>query len=328
MPDIRCSHCGKDNPDFLDVCQFCQSPLKSEAMLHIGQKPTKKNTGELEGVLPDWLKDARKQARDSAEEDAAQAAAQPKVQKEEPLDLLAGLSFQAESSNEEDVPDWLLNINPDAKSKPSASVTPAQPETDFFAQFNKSESKPEAAAARATPPVPSNEPVQPSPSEPERDELSAWFAKTSEESTEPFAPENESSQQHSDWGLGDQAPLPAQPIFAPKEDLSWLHTLEAAAKQADELKTPTGNADGETNVSASSQAPGQDDLSWLDNLGAMPTPEQPASQPSRPQEDLSWLETLGGVSAPVPPTSSAEDLSWLNNLGGTPAERSRIQSAK
>jgi len=79
MADIRCSHCGRNNPDFLDVCQFCQSPLKSESMLHIGDKPTKKTTGELEPILPEWLRDVRQQGRDSAEEDAAQADAQPKV---------------------------------------------------------------------------------------------------------------------------------------------------------------------------------------------------------------------------------------------------------
>ena len=64
MADIRCPNCGKDNPDFLDVCQFCQTPLKPESMVHTGEKPTKKNTGELEGVLPEWLRDTRQQARE------------------------------------------------------------------------------------------------------------------------------------------------------------------------------------------------------------------------------------------------------------------------
>ena len=96
MAELRCPNCGKNNPDILDVCQFCQTPLKPEVVLRIGQNPTKKNTGELESVLPEWLKDVRQQARDSAEEEAAQAAAQPKVQKNEPPDLLAGLASQGE----------------------------------------------------------------------------------------------------------------------------------------------------------------------------------------------------------------------------------------
>ena len=90
MADIRCPNCGKNNPDWLDVCQFCQTPLKPESVLHIGEKPTKKNTGELESVLPDWLKDMRQQAKDAAQEEAAQAAAKRPQKEEEPPDLLAG----------------------------------------------------------------------------------------------------------------------------------------------------------------------------------------------------------------------------------------------
>ncbi len=69
MADIRCSHCGENNPDFLDVCQFCQSPLKSESMLHAGEAPSEKDTGELEPILPEWLQDARQQSRESAEDE-------------------------------------------------------------------------------------------------------------------------------------------------------------------------------------------------------------------------------------------------------------------
>src|SRR5919205_4367602 len=98
MAEVRCPNCGKNNPDILDVCQFCQTPLQPESVLRIGEKPTKKNTGELQSVLPDWLKDIQQQAKDAAQEEAAQAAAHP-PQKNEPPDLLAGLS-QASSSEE------------------------------------------------------------------------------------------------------------------------------------------------------------------------------------------------------------------------------------
>ena len=82
MAELRCPNCGRNNPDLLDICQFCQTPLKPEAVLRSGEKPTKKNTGELESVLPEWLKDMRQQAKDAAEEqEAAQAAADSKVQK-------------------------------------------------------------------------------------------------------------------------------------------------------------------------------------------------------------------------------------------------------
>src|SRR5512138_669036 len=128
MAEIRCPNCGKSNPDILKVCQFCRTPLKPDSVLQIGQTPTKKNTGELESVLPDWLKDVRQQARDSAEAEAAEAANRPR--ESEPPDLLAGLASQAKDAEDEEVPDWLARISPAVKpeSKPA-------PESDFFARF-------------------------------------------------------------------------------------------------------------------------------------------------------------------------------------------------
>src|ERR1044071_6807480 len=117
MAELRCPNCEKNNPDVLDVCQFCQTSLKPESVLRIGQTPTKKNTGELESVLPDWLRDVRQQARDSAEAES-QAAAESTPESHEPPDLLAGLASQANSAEEEEVPDWLASLNPTAEAKP------------------------------------------------------------------------------------------------------------------------------------------------------------------------------------------------------------------
>lgn len=320
MADIRCSHCGKDNPDFLDVCQFCQSPLKSESMLHIGEKPTKKHTGELEGVLPDWLKNARQQARDSAEEDAANAASQPKPKKEEPVDLLAGL-FQSDSSEEEDVPDWLSSINQNIKGTPAAPAAPAKPdpEPDFFAQFNKPGAGPKNEPPRDPLSIPQGEPSQPSQDSGKRDELSEWFSQASGQSSEPFALDQDTPQSHSDWGVGSQAPLHTgePPTADAGEDLSWLHNLENIAKQTDELKAPKSATDWEREFSTPSQSSDQEDLSWLNNLGAPSATEQPSIPPARPQEDLSWLDQLGGTpfeQAPEQPAPAQpkEDLSWLD----------------
>ena len=356
MADIRCSHCGKDNPDFLDVCQFCQSPLKSESMLHIGEKPTKKHTGELEEVLPDWLKTARQQGRESAEEDAANAASQPKPKKEEPVDLLAGL-FQSDSSEEEDVPDWLSSINQDIKAKPAAPAKP-QPEPDFFAQFNKPDT---GETARETFSTAQSESSSPSQESGERDELSQWFSQASGQSSEPFAGGQDTPQSNSDWGVGGQSPLHAgePPTADAPEDLSWLHNLENIAKQTDELKTPKPATDWEREFSAPSQSSDQEDLSWLNNLGAPSGAQQtpvPPAQPSQPQDDLSWLDQLGGTpfeqspeqpaqpkedlswldafkqpqsasqpAADSPPSSKKEDLGWLNDLGAVPEEPSAAE---
>lgn len=338
MADIICPNCKRENPDFLDVCQFCQTPLKPEPMVHTGEKPTKKNTGELEAVLPDWLRDARQQARDLAEEDAAQAATQPKIQKVEPPDLLAGLAFQAHSSEEDEVPDWLSSISPMAKATPASSKPEAT--TDFFAQFNKSE-----PAARQEPPEDhSASEINQAPTSSEKDDLSAWFTQASEQSADTFSFEPDTTSIDSGWSpIPDAQSSSAQPP-APKEeeDLSWLHNLEASAKQTDELKAPRSDS----GWMAPAQA-GQEDLSWLNNLGGVPAPEtkQPSdaqddlswlnslggtpissqpvsSQPAAPQEDLSWLNDLGEAALPAQPAASqpsapSDDLSWLNNLGGT-----------
>ena len=333
MADILCPNCKKNNPDFLDVCQFCQTPLKPEAMVHTGEKPTKKNTGELEPILPEWLRDIRQQSKDSAEEESTHAAFQPKVQKNEPPDLLAGLASQAGRSDDDEVPDWLASLSPAAKPKPSAPPSSPEPETDFFAQFNKSKSEP--APAPVEKPAETNAPSQPSA---EKDELSEWFSQASSQPAETIPVEPDAPQIEMGWMNNFDTPAsPAQePAPKEEEDLSWLRDLEASAKQTGDLTSP------KQDIPAASQ----EDLSWLNNLGGISSPAQPPApkedlswlndlggtsesfppapiQPSAPKEDLSWLNNLGGTSEPLPPSpiqpsTPQEDLSWLNNLGGTP----------
>ena len=308
MADIVCPNCKKSNPDFLDVCQFCQTPLKPESMVHIGEKPIKKDTGELEPILPEWLRDIRQQSKDSADEQASQSAFPPKVQKNEPPDFLAGLASQAGRSDDDEVPDWLANLNPAPKPKPSIPSSP-EPEPDFFAQFNKSKSEP--AATPVEEPAQTSAPEQPSA---EKDELSDWFSQASTQPTETVPIEPNASQIDMGWMSNFDAPVsPAQePAERPKEeeDLSWLRDLEASSKRTGELNVPTQEAPSSSLPPAS-----QEDLSWLNNLGGISQPSQ--SAPSAPQEDLSWLNNLGGTSEPSQPSTPKEDLSWLNNLGGT-----------
>ncbi|HLO32007.1 MAG TPA: hypothetical protein VK249_22850 [Anaerolineales bacterium] len=336
MADIRCPNCGKNNPDFLDFCQFCQTPLKPESVLRIGDHPTKKNTGELESVLPEWLKDVRQQARDLAEEDAAQAAAQSKGPKNEPPDLLAGLASQSSSADEEEVPDWLKSINPTAKSKPAAPSTPA-PETDFFAQFNQSKSKPAAEPPREDVPSRVGGATEQPPVPEQKDELSEWFTQAAEQPGEIV--EFDSDAQLHDrtaWAsdLDSSLPSPQKPTAKEPEDLSWLHNLEESAKQTGDLNPPKRDPDwtaGFERPAAPSQPSGsKEDLSWLDSLGGIDEPAQPSSeQAAAPQDDLSWLDRFSSVQDSQPgkvpeekPASAQEDLSWLNRLGAASESQS------
>jgi len=318
MADIRCPNCKQNNPDFLDLCQFCQTPLKPESMVHIGEKPTKKGTGELENALPEWLRDMRQQSRQSAEEDAAQTAAQPKVQNDEAPDLLAGLASETKRSEEDDVPDWLSSINPIGKQKPLVPASPEpEPETDFFAQFNKPAA--EVPARPAEKPAEKNAPSQPPA---EKDELSTWFSQAAEQPAEPVSLEPEISPMDVGWMSSFDAP--AKPVQEPapkeEEDLGWLRDLEASSKQTGDLAT----ANIQTSSSPAQPDSSADDLSWLNDLGGTAEPSQPQpSKPSAPQDDLSWLNNFGGTPEPLPPSatpvSSApkEDLSWMQNFGQT-----------
>ena len=331
MADIRCSNCGKDNPDFLDLCQFCQSPLRPDPLLSIGEEPTKKDTGELEEILPEWLKDARQQGKnEEAADDAFRSQTKPKVLKDEPPDLLAGLMSQADS-DEDDVPDWLAGINPVAEKESSKPSSKKEEEpSDFFAKFRQPEAEPSVTpeSEPAQEEVPAWMGMDETPPG-QTDELTDWLSQASTESGAPpaFDNVNEAPSDDNSWlkNLGSfDVPVEEPSAQKAPEDLSWLHDLEAASKGTSEVPAPQMEA-GFDFAPASSD----EDLSWLNNLGGPSAPsfeESAPAQTSSSGEDLDWLSNLGGTPAPAfdepapaQSASSDEDLGWLNNLGGTPA---------
>ncbi len=338
MADVRCPNCGKDNPDFLDNCQFCQTSLKPDTAVHLGENPVKKNTGELEPILPQWLKDVRQQGRESAAQDAEVEAAKPKVQKNEPPDLLAGLASQAKS-DEEEIPDWLAGINPTAK--PEAAESSAPPESDFFAQFR--ESTPAPVEPQASEPAQEDAPAwmagsmdaQPAPAAEEKDELSEWFAKASEESSAPVEMESNLT----DWTSASESPSYAfkEPPPQPKaeEDLGWLHTLEDSSKEEakppaqPEAQSDLNWLDDLSNATANVPPKGEEDLSWLHTLEDSSKEEaKPAAQPEA-QSDLNWLDDLGNATADVPPGRPATDEppTWVKKMGGVEAPQQSAEPA-
>ncbi len=283
MADIRCPNCGRENPDFLDVCQFCQTPLTPDPLLRIGEEPTKKDTGELEQILPDWLKEIRQQGTAEAEEETLRPQSRQKVP-QEPPDLLAGLMSQAESE-EEELPDWLAGIAPSLKKE----ETPPPP----------------------PPAVPEAAPSEPAPA----DELPSWFSQEAEQPPPPFLGETAAED---DWMKNLTAFTAEEPKPAAEEpeDLSWLRELEAASKGAEEPAAPKPE-------DAFLPAASEEDLDWLNKLGAASAPafEEPAPAQPSAEEDLSWLDKLGGVALPEEPApaqpSAEEDLSWLKGLSAT-----------
>ncbi len=288
--------------------------------MHTGEIPVKKNTGELEPILPQWLKDVRQQGRESAAKDAEEEAAKPKVQKSEPPDLLAGLASQARS-DEEEVPDWLASINPISEPSPATAST-SEPESDFFAQFRESETSSESPPANEPAhedmPAWMSEPTGSQPVQPaeERDELTEWFAKASAEPSTPIEMEADQPEWTSPTGVPSYAfkEPPPQPQAA--EDLSWLHTLEDSSKA--EATPPTKPDASES----------QSDLGWLNDL-ADATSDVPPGRPAT-DEPPSWVRAMGGVeaSAPLPPAQesgpadekpTASKSVWSEGLESEPA---------
>ena len=140
---IKCPACGENNLSDQEFCQYCQTRLQpltgnlkgADAPLKPGELPTKKNTADLEPILPQWLREARNSARqisaeDETPDDQPPQATQPPQTPQAPRptsfagDLLAGLhaQHQAQDDDEEDTPDWLANITGETP-KPKKSQT-------------------------------------------------------------------------------------------------------------------------------------------------------------------------------------------------------------
>ena len=296
-------------------------------MVHTGEMPSEKDTGELEPILPEWLQDARQQSRESADDDSFGPETRPKVQSAEPIDLLAGLASQ-DDSEEDEVPDWLASISPveDEKSgQPSTSDEKEEP-PDFFAQFSQTEPQPSTPSA--------DEPAQTGESafmggiEPQgsgqADELADWLSQTDKPAV---SEQGDSISEDNSWMRDLGEPESAErgtPVEKEPEDLSWLHDLENASKQTGDLSS--SQDDSGFDPAATQLESSGEDLSWLDTLGgtsASASKESTPAQSESSQEDLSWLNNLGGTQATsseepesAQPETSQDDLSWLNNLGG------------
>jgi hypothetical protein len=191
MAEIKCPMCGKPNPDDLDACQFCDARLKpvtdelsrAQPPIHVGDEPTKKDTAELEPVLPKWLRDVRQQSRESTEdgsEGSEPVRAEEEIIAEEPgEDLLAGLQSQPE--DEEAVPDWLAGLRGGESSESD------EQSSEDFSEIPPQEKQDESPEIASTEQLPGwvSEPGE-SSEEVGQDSLGDWLAgEVSKQSTEP-----------------------------------------------------------------------------------------------------------------------------------------------
>jgi len=211
---IKCPVCGEGNLPDQEFCQYCQARLQpltgnlkgADAPITPGQLPTKISTADLEPVLPQWLREARSSARQTAEEESVQAA-QPKPASRPASssgnDFLAGLQSESQDDNEEDdVPDWLLNITGEAPKtkKPQSESSEVRwvelgDKKDFTQPEPVSDDVPSwlTGAGSSTPP----------PSE--KNDLTDWF-RSADDSQQPLPP------------------LSTPPVSDPQD---WLHSMAA-----------------------------------------------------------------------------------------------------
>ncbi|MDP2777259.1 MAG: hypothetical protein Q8O48_06430 [Anaerolineales bacterium] len=333
MPDIIiCPSCGENNLPDQEFCQYCQTrlqpltgPLKgADAPIKPGQVPTKKNTAELEPILPQWLRDARDLARKDDQQAAQENLQQPAQSQpaSSAKDLLAGLQSQAGDVKESDLPDWLASIT-GVISKSTKSQTES---SDFrWVELGDKDdfAKDESAELSSDEPQPD-----------EKDEVRDWFRNlgSSEQTQQPEQPESiensfsgssasdtpdllrtiggqeetansADSADYSETGLGEP------PTGIISESLKSTESATSANELPDWLSSdatiPPSTA-VEDEPTAMEDVP-FDDIEDESEAAALQSPsytifEEKSLEPAQEEHPLGWLDTFQPVSAHQPET--------------------------
>lgn len=277
---INCPVCGTENPSDQEYCRSCQAALAATdegdaSSIQPGQSPTKRQTAELEPILPQWLRDARDAARSTEPEDSNQAMP-PQSEKTRPIaseDLLAGLQSQSGQDEDEDVPDWLANIT-GAQPKPKVEQQPETTGARWVEMGARDDFPSEDAAEEADMPD-WLAGLQATQAQPEKDELTDIYNLT--RSVNESLPTQPPAQ--------ELPPEAAPHDFASSETPEWLRQM---ALDADE-RSATAEA-GEQSAELPLDAP-----DWLSGLGG-------------PGSESTFGESSAGVSEPAPAESEALDL--------------------
>jgi hypothetical protein len=298
---IKCSVCGENNSSDQEFCQYCRSPLgpstgtskATNAPIKPGQVPTRKNTAELEPILPQWLRDARDSARKSAEEDSASHIGKQSQDSfsASGSDLLAGLQSQTGGEDEE-TPDWLTSITantPKAKKPETESSEMRRVELGGAKDFAHEE--PSSGSSN------------------EKDNVTDWLqdagAPLRSQASDQQASTGDSyiaSSDTPDW-LRQMAAdhetknegSPVKPFDSPpasSDTTDWLHQLgEDASIDGGALFI-----DAEPSTDADAALPQGDTPDWLSSLGGAPEKTQSA-------DSAIFTETGPGEPEAVQPSS-------------------------
>jgi hypothetical protein len=296
---IKCPVCGEDNPPDQEFCLYCRSRLSPltgalkgvDGPIKPGQIPTKKNTAELEPILPQWLRDARDSARKSA---GSELVPEEKPKQDSfsalPPDLLAGLQTQKGISDDEETPDWLANLAGD--SLKTKKDQPESSEVRWVELGGVNDFAAEESAEKES-----------------DDDLSDWFRDASGSQTAPKADPFPAMNNTPEWlrqmaadsqQNNDQTrPLDSNetPGLTPTD---WLRSF--AAEDESESEPPKDAGAAPDADSALVEEP-----DWLRMLGGSQEETQSAESPA-------FSEPARAESEPAAGSSAAEIPEWMKNL--------------
>ena len=292
---LRCPSCGKPNPDFLDLCQFCNTPLhETPAPSEADDEATPSSGHDVKALataeLPDWL--SRLGNPEASPAPAADAPDEAAGKVSSWLDSLRDTEPEQAADNR----DWYwtgTNAEPETAqgagdAAPSAAATSADDVPDWLRSMNTAAPAAGGEVAPGTGELPDwLQSLNAAPAQPEPEQSASPFGTLPDFGAPPIG-----------------APQTSNATSAPAEDLpDWLRSVgETAPPQA----APTA---GETTPSTG-ELP-----DWLQGFGASPV--QPEPEPA--------ISPFGAAEAPPVPAAPApaEELpDWLQSFGATSAATS------
>jgi len=289
------------------VCSFCHQPLhvvedESES-IRPGDVPTKKSTGELEPILPEWLRDARENARRAENEKTAEEAQSMSMepgQNDKLPDLLAGLESVSRDDQDYDVPNWLSS----ATSNKPASDDGSFPRRQELNWGNEAEDE---LRGMATTPV---------PTAPESgDAMLPWMQDLVKEPTEgkEEAPGGMESQPSTPQELPSVSPFTAG-TFKPPDTGELTDWLDKASSEMQESATPAGSS------------PDDSLGEWLSTLPPIDAPSETPRSTETFHADIDlpdWMKPMGESGAPVQAAAGEAPLpDWMASF------REKVESAE
>ncbi len=295
MPVIRCQACGKPNPDFLDVCQYCEARLKpmgslaplgsaDETLVSPPAPPPPSGEGVPAGNMLDRLRAVGGPAPD-AEPDA---------------------EFEDETApageGEAGVGDWLSRLRgvqgPGTAGLPAERDAAAEPDWMWGGQAAEPEAPaepPPAEPALDSAPPASQPPA--APAAPPESDLPDWLQdKEAPPLPEAGQPPAKPRRKMTDWlnasgGLGGTPPPDVDDVP------DWLKGLAGSSAEA-------GQPPAEMPPRGPSPADSVDAPDWLKTLRGGDQPSGPAGP--RQQELPAWMRAGEPADEPAPAEAAPE----------------------